>query len=193
MAPGSSGAMRRVLGALCLIGIALLVSGLFPPWIIRINYLSNAHCPHSPTCPPPLIDTRSLWQGVIGDPPTPASLSWWLNASMILGPLLLIVALQLAIGLAALSGHRSAVLITVGMGWGLVILPLYLLMSRIYYCLFAMVCGATGPWATPGDRILAPGFWLLLGGILIAIGCDLALLRQRNGRERRTQLERASA
>ncbi len=163
---------RRLIGVLSLLGVALLITGLFLPWIIRIDYLAHAHCPNGPGCPPPTTDSRSLWELLVGDV-TLSSPSWWLSVAVSLGPLLLVILLQLAIALAGLRGRGTRVLFALGLICALVVLVLYLLAARVFYCLF--YCG-TGLYVAPGVRILAPGFWLLLGGFLISLGSDLVLL-----------------
>lgn len=163
---------RRVLGALSLLGATLLSIGLFLPWIIRVNYFAHAHCPNGPNCPPPMIDTRSLFELIVGTV-TPTSLSWWSAVAVGLGPMLLVIFLQIVIGFCGLRGRGSWGLFALGLISAVVVLTLSLLGARIYYCLF--YCG-TGLFTLPGYRILASGFWLLLAGFIIAITCDLLLL-----------------
>lgn len=163
---------RRLLGALSLLGATLLSIGLFLPWIIRVNYLPHAHCPNGPNCPPPMRDTRSLFELLVGTV-APTSLSWWSAVAVGLGPMLLVIFFQIAIGVFGLHGRRSWVLFALGLISAVVVLTLNLLVARFYYCLF--YCG-TGMFTAPGYRILASGFWLLLAGFIIVIMCDLLFL-----------------
>jgi hypothetical protein len=144
---------------------------LFLPWIIKINYLAHAHCPNGPGCPPPTVDTRSLW-ALIVDGATPLP-SLCLGVVVGLGPLLIVVLLQVAIGLGGLRGRGTRTLFTQGLISALVACAWYLLVARVYYCFF--YCG-TGLYVAPGVRILAPSFWLMASGFLISVGDDLALL-----------------
>lgn len=168
----SRSVLRRLVGVLSLLGIALLVIGLFLPWIIRIDYLAHAHCPNGLGCPPPTTDSRSLWDLLVGDG-TVSAFSWWLSVAMSFGPLLLVFLLQFVIALVGLRGRGTRILFALGLICALVVLVLYLLAARVFYCLF--YCG-TGLYVAPGVRILAPGFWLLLGGFLLSMGSDLVLL-----------------
>jgi hypothetical protein len=152
--------------------MGLLIIGLFLPWIIRIDYLAHAHCPNGPGCPPPTTDSRSLWELLVGDG-TPSAVSWWLSVAVSVGPLLLVLLLQCVIALVGLRGRGPGVLFALGLICTLVVLALYLLAARVFYCLFH--CG-TGLYVAPGVRLLAPGFWLMLGGFLLAMGSDLAFL-----------------
>lgn len=163
---------QRLLGALSFLGATLLSIGLFLPWIIRVNYLAHAHCPNGPNCPPPMIDTRSLFELLVGTA-TPTSLSWWSAVAVGLGPLLLVIFLQIAIGFGGLRGRGSRGLLALGLISAVVVLALSLLSARFYYCLF--YCGM-GLFTAPGYRILASGFWLLLAGFIMAIACDLLFL-----------------
>ena len=67
---------RRLAALIALLGVLLLLAGLFAPWIIRIDYFAHVGCPSSPQCPPPATDASSLWRAVtgIGAPPFTLSL-----------------------------------------------------------------------------------------------------------------------
>ena len=169
--------IRRAAGTLSLAGMALLVVGLFLPWIIRIDYLAHAHCPNGPGCPPPTRDAYSLWQWLTANFALSVPSSW-LALGETIGPLLLVLLLQLGIGLAALRGRGSRLLCALGLLFALGLGTFYLLLARVFYCLF--YCG-TGLFTAPGVRILAPGFWLLLAGFIGAVVSDLALLIMGGG------------
>lgn len=163
---------RRLLGALSLLGATLLSIGMFLPWIIRVDYFPHANCLNGPNCPPPAIDTRSLFEFLVGTM-TLASLSWWSSVAVGLGPLLLVIFLQIVIGFSGLRGRGSWGLFALGLISAVIVLTLSLAVARFYYCLF--FCG-TGLFTVPGYRIFASGFWLLLAGFIIAIACDLLFL-----------------
>jgi hypothetical protein len=159
---------RRLAGILSLLGIALFLIGLFLPWIIRSD------------------ESWSLFQQLVGNPPTPSSPVWWQSVAVSFGPLLLLLLLQVAIALAGLRGRAPRALFAFGLTWALVVLALYLFTARFVYCLGY----CSPPPFTPRSftnhetRSLASGFWLLLGGLLICAGSDLVLVflsRQRTG------------
>jgi hypothetical protein len=83
------------------------------------------------------------------------------------------------------GGRPRHVLLKAGVVVGVVALFLFLLGSLFLYCLF--FCGSgiplpgqhhesTGLWQSSGLRYLAPGFWLLLCGLLLGLRSDLMLL-----------------
>jgi hypothetical protein len=164
--------LRRGLGALSLVGMALIVVGLFLPWIVRINYLAHAHCPNGPGCPPPSTDAYSLWQLLIGNFALSAPTSW-LALGETLGAVLLVLLFQAGIGLAALRGRGTRLLFAFGLVCALAVGVFHLLAARIFYCLF--YCGG-GLFTAPGVRMLGTGFWLLVAGFAVAAVGDLALL-----------------
>ena len=181
------GMFPRLVSALCLAGITLLIVGLFPPWIIKITYYTGAFCSGG-SCPKPTIYSRSLWELLVVDA-SPFTPGWWLAASLTLVPLLLVLVLQGEIARTGLIGRGSRRLVAFGLICAVVVTAYYLYGSWAYYCLFYAGCAATpGPWAAPGERILAPGFWLMLTGFLIAIGSDITLLARAPHPHRRDVL-----
>jgi hypothetical protein len=76
-------------------------------------------------------------------------------------------------------------LLKAGVAVSVVVLLFFLWWTFFLYCLF--FCGSgiplpgeyresSGIWQTSGVRYLAPGFWLLLSGLLLSVGSDLTVL-----------------
>ncbi len=193
-------AAGNLAGLLTLLGLALLLIGLFLPWIIRIIYLAHAGCPSSPTCPSPWTDARSYWIVFVGsvDLRTP---SGWLSAAVGPGLLGAVIVLQGIVMVNAWQGHVSRLLLAGGVLGALVALAIFLLASWIQYCLFfcppshivapGVFYAGSGLWGGAGVRFLAPGFWVLLGGFLVSIGSDAALLMRGRGRHRTRRVHSA--
>lgn len=181
-------------GLLTLLGLALLLIGLFLPWIIRIIYFAHAGCPSGPICPSPWTDARSYWTEVVGsvDLRTP---NGWLSAVEGPGALAVVIVVQGIIMVNAWQGHVSRRLLAGGVLGALVALAIFLLASWVQYCLFFCPSGhivppgvfyeGSGLWGGAGVRFVAPGFWLLLGGFLVSMGSDVALLIRLRHRTQR--------
>ncbi|HEX4202762.1 MAG TPA: hypothetical protein VHZ51_00890 [Ktedonobacteraceae bacterium] len=144
-----------------LLGSALLISGLFLPWIITTF---SEPFPHS--------DTSSFWLLLVGQV-TFLRFDW--SSGAIVGfyffPLLPLLT-GILTSLAGLFGKGKRVFFVLHLIFVIVSLCVFLFISYIGYCLF--YCGATGPWALRGTRVLAPGFWLILGGFLVSLGVSIA-------------------
>ena len=180
----SLGLTRRVFGVLTLLGSALLLIGLFLPWIIKIDYLPHAGCPSDSKCPAPTTINSSFWQVFLGSVNL-ASPNWWLTVAIGPGFLLLLILLQGMIALSALRARGARVLFVVGILTALMALIFNLLTAWIDYCLFFCSPGfvppgvfhtAPGLFGGVGIRFLASGFWLLLSGFFVIIGSNLVLL-----------------
>lgn len=163
---------RRLATFSALVGVPLLLAGLFLPLITRINYLAHAGCPDSPQCPPPSTDTNSYWA---------------ISALVGLAPLLTVIFAQALIARSAWRGSPSRALLRWGLLAGSVALLVFLFLSFFWYCFFfcnleqglpipGQLYSATGMWVSPGVRYLEPGFWLLLSGLLLILATDLTLL-----------------
>jgi len=170
------------LGAL--VGLLLLVAGLFAPWIIRINYLAHADCPNSPQCPPPFIDASSYWDKVNAYPFT---LTWPISLLLGLGPFLALILVQALIARGSWRGRPSRTLLRLGVLASSLELLIFLFVSYFWYCILfcalsqgfpipGELYSPTGLYANPGVRYLAPGFWLMLSGLLLVLATDLTLL-----------------
>jgi hypothetical protein len=172
-------------------GILLLLAGLFPPWIIRIDYFAHVGCPSSPQCPPPDTDASSFWRAVTGSGHSPFTLSWaiLLLVGLVvgLGPLLALILAQAAIARGAWRGRPPRTLLKFGVLANLVAVVIFLLASFWSYCYFfcnpaqgfpipGELYSPAGLLAHPGVRYVAPGFWLMLSGLLLALATDLTLL-----------------
>jgi hypothetical protein len=83
------------------------------------------------------------------------------------------------------GGRPRRVLLKGGVAASVVATILFLGSSWFIYCFF--FCGSgtplpgeykesTGPWQSSGVRYLAPGFWLMLSGLLLSVGSDVLLL-----------------
>src|SRR6185312_4426267 len=100
---------HRLAALSALLGILLLLAGLFAPWIIRIDYHAHVGCPSGPQCPPPDTDASSLWRAVTGVGYSPFTLAWatllFVGLAVGLGPLLALILAQGAIARDAWRGR----------------------------------------------------------------------------------------
>jgi hypothetical protein len=182
---------RRLAALSALVGVPLLLSGLFAPWIIRIDYLAHVGCPSSSQCPPPDTDASSLWRAVTGSGNRPFTLAWatvlFVGLAVGLGQLLALILAQVAIARGAWRGRPSRTLLKEGVLAGLLAMVIFLLANFGSYCYFfcnpaqgfpipGELYSPAGLYAHPGVRYLAPGFWLLLSGLLLTLITDLAVL-----------------
>ena len=167
-----------------LLGVPFLLAGLFPPWIIRINYLAHAGCPNSPQCPPPFIDASSYWDKVNAYPFT---LTWPVSLLVGLGPFLALILVQALIARGSWRGRSSRTLLRLGVLAGSLELFIFLFSSYFWYCFLfcnleqgfpipGQLYSTTGLWGSLGVRYAALGFWLLLSGLLLTLATDLTLL-----------------
>jgi hypothetical protein len=154
-------------------GAALLISGLFLPWII-----TNVSQPF------PQSDATSFWSLLVSAV-TVLRYDW---SSAITAGFYFVILLPFLTGylicLAGLFGKGKRVFFLLQLIFVIVgVLP-FLFTSYISYCLF--YCGATGsgPWVLKGYRVLGPGFWLILGGFLVSLG--VSIVQNRRFRPRTT-------
>jgi hypothetical protein len=182
---------HRLASLSALLGVLILLAGLFPPWIIRIDYLAHVGCPSSPRCPLPDTDASSLWRAVTGGGISSFTLAGasvlFVGLAVGLGPLFTLILAQVAIACGAWRGRSSPTLLKWGVAASLVAMVIFLLASFVSYCFFfcnfqqgfplpGELYSPAGLYAHPGVRYLAPGFWLLLSGLLLALISDLVLL-----------------
>jgi hypothetical protein len=171
-----------------LLGILLLVGGAFAPWIVRVYYRSSAGCPAGPECPAPDIITPSYWDYwisvIFGARPLTAD---WVLINFLFGlaPFLALLIVQAALAWRAWRGGLSAALRKWSVVVSAVALLSFLWWSHFVYCLFFCRAGiplpgeyqeSTGLWQSSGVRYLAPGYWLMLSGLLLSVGSDLLAL-----------------
>jgi hypothetical protein len=135
-----------MLSVLGLLGIALLVIGLFLPWQIW-----------SPRLPPSVRPMTAVL--------------WWRVRGWVL--ILLVVSTQLVASLAGLLNLRRRVIFAVSLACVIFALLFYLFDTRIEYCLF--YCGGY-LYRMRGVKMLGAGFWILLAGFLATTASSLALL-----------------
>jgi hypothetical protein len=148
-----------------LLGSALLISGLFLPWIIT-NFSE----------PFPQSDTRSLWS-LLMSLVTVLGFDWSSAISVGFSFFMLLPLLTgILTSLAGLFGKGKRVFFLLHLIVVIVGVFAFLVSSYIVYCLF--YCGATGPWALRGTRAPGPGFWLILGGFLVSLGVSIAQNRR---------------
>lgn len=160
MSPLSIPRRVHVLG---LAGAALLISGLFLPWIIT---KVSQPFPHS--------DATSFWSLLVSAV-TGLRYDW---TSAITAGFYFVILLPFLTGflicLAGLFDKGRRVYFLLQLIFVIVGVFPFLFTSYISYCLF--YCGATGsgPWVLKGYRVLGPGFWLILGGFLVSLGVSFA-------------------
>jgi hypothetical protein len=175
---------HRLAALSALVGVPFLLAGLFPPWIIRIDYLAHAGCPSSPQCPPPFIDASSYWDKVNAYPFT---LTWPIMLLLGLGPFLALILVQALIARGSWRGRPSRTLLRLGVLAGSLELLVFLFSSYFSYCFLfcnleqglpipGELYSTTGLWGSLGVRYVALGFWLLLSGLLLTLATDLTLL-----------------
>jgi len=144
-------------------GVALLISGLFLPWVI-----TNVSKPF------PQSDATSFWSLLVSAV-TVLRYDW---SSAITAGFYFILLLPFLTGtlicLAGLFGKGKRVFFLLQLIFVVIGLFPFLFNSYIIYCLF--YCGATGsgPWVLKGYRVFGPGFWLILGGFLVSLGVSFA-------------------
>ena len=144
-------------------GAALLIAGLFLPWVI-----TNVSEPF------PQSDVTSFWPLLVSAV-TVLRYDW---SSAIAAGLYLVILLPFLTGIliciAGLFGKGKRAFYLLQMILVVIGLFPFLFNSYVNYCLF--YCGATGsgPWVLKGYRVLGPGFWLILGGFLVSLGVSFA-------------------
>lgn len=138
--------ISRIARAFGLLGLALLVAGLFLPYITSVDLFSSE----------PVTQILSVW-----------GLAGLYSALFLIGPVALVVLSQFM----PMPGGPFSVWRRIAFIACLVCaiggLLLFLLVTRAIYCLG--YCGATGPWSIHGFRMLDPGFWLMLAGFVLSI------------------------
>jgi hypothetical protein len=153
--------IQRRIYVIGLVGPALLISGLFLPWIT-----TNFSEPFPPS------STESVWAQIM------SQVTFhgfdWSSATSISFYFLMLLPLLTGIwtSLVGLFGKGKRVLFVLHLAFVIIGLVIFLFSSYVAYCLF--YCGATGPWALKGTRVLDPGFWLILGGFLLSLGTSIA-------------------
>lgn len=165
MSPLSVPRRAHVIG---LLGSALLISGLFFPWIITTFFE-----------PSPQSVTNSFWSLLMSQVPFLRFEGFSVVAVISVGFyffMLLPFLTGILTSLAGLFGKRKRVFFVLHLIFVIVGLLIFLFSSYSGYCLF--YCGATGPWALRGTRVLGPGFWLLLGGFLVSLGVSITQNRR---------------
>lgn len=175
---------RRALGALYLVGMALCVIGLFPPWLRLVSYIYDADMCRLPTDPGCALDrdeSFSLWQMLIGYVQQ-QDFRYLMQVTLILLVPAALVLLFPSMAARAAFRHR-AIRIWAGVGLALsgVVLAGFLIITEIEYCWGTTACGATAGssdfWEiSPGYSVLEPGFWLISSGLALFIICDLIFL-----------------
>lgn len=155
--------LRRV-HVIGLLGSALLISGLFLPWITT-NFSE----------PSLLSVTQLFWLQVMSQvqvtfrgfdwPSVVMSIGWYFFT-------LLPILMGILVSLAGLFDKGKRVFFVLYLVFVIIGLLAFLLISYVDYCIF--YCGVTGLWALKGTRILGPGFWLILSGYLVSLGVSIA-------------------
>lgn len=146
-----------------LLGAALLISGLFLPWIIT-----------TVSEPFPQSYASSFWSLLISQV---SFLRFDWSAALAVGfdfCLLLLLLTGILTSLAGLFGKGKRVFFLLHLIAVIDGLFFFLFSSYVGYCLFSCGAPATGPWALRGFRVLGPGFWLLLSGFLVSLGVSIA-------------------
>lgn len=164
---------RHVAGSFALLGIALLLVGIFLPLYVRFgqsNCLSGLPC-SSDTLGP------SLWESYTQNL---ASSDAWIERVGILVAAAVFIVLQLVVALGALFDRPSRVvfvlrLLCIGV---LVVVgaPFFVLAAMGLYSAVNDVCCRSGSSTAWGE--LAAGFWFFCVGCLLCLWSDLALFRR---------------
>lgn len=151
--------ISRLISVFGLLGLALLGVGLFLPFITTIDYFLGQS-----------TYVSSFWE------------SFGLySAIFVIGPIALVILTQF---IPAPAGSRRVgrrVVFILSLILAIAGLLFFLLITRVLYCIF--YCGAVGPWAFKGVRMLDPGFWVMLAGFLISIASSVVasvILRPRS-------------
>jgi hypothetical protein len=151
-------AISRLISVFGLLGLALLVVGLFLPFITTIDYFDVSG---------PYTYALSFWGS--------AGLS---SALFLIAPVALVALTQFIPAPAGSRRVRRRVVFILSLIVSIVTLLFFLLVTRVSYCLF--YCAPPGPWTLKGVRMLDPGFWVMLAGYLISIVSNLLSLRLRS-------------
>jgi hypothetical protein len=181
--PAKARRTHRLAALSALLGIPLLPGGILAPLIVRITHFSDTACPNCP-----LVSNADAFSYVRLVTEYPYTLKGEVALLVMLSPFLALIVAQAAIAWSQWRGRPSRALLTGGLLATLVAMALFLLVSFAWYCLFfcdlkhgfpipGQPYSVTGDGsAVSGVRYLAPGFWLMLSGLLWTLLTDLTLL-----------------